>query len=75
MREAWLNEWSPAGFAGSRQPRRGSGEAEFVPRLSLTSGEAEFTPEGQPALLTYLHPIGSWQAACGNSRRMRHRSW
>jgi hypothetical protein len=53
----------------------GLGEAEFVPRARLTSGEAEFAPERQPALLSYICPIGSWQVACENSGRMRHRSW
>jgi hypothetical protein len=41
------------GFTGSRLPRPGSGEAEFVPRPRSTSGEAEFAPEGLPTLLLY----------------------
>jgi hypothetical protein len=32
------------------QPRPGSGEAEFAPRLRPASGETEFLPEGQPTL-------------------------
>jgi hypothetical protein len=49
-----------------------TGEAEFVLRLGLASGEVELAPEGQPALLSYVYPVRSWQTTCRNSGRMRH---
>jgi hypothetical protein len=49
-----------------------TGEAEFVLRLGLASGEVELASEGQPALLSYVYPVRSWQTTCRNSGRMRH---